>query len=90
MLALRNMPLVVDLNDLGEATSQVHSYESVSHKSVLTMAFPRRTQMTDHAQDVRSSRYLHFLTIDNIIHLFCGRKITHSKVRPGISHTCST
>lgn len=47
MLALRNMPLVVDLSDLGEATSQVRSYESVSHLLVLTVAFPRQTQMTD-------------------------------------------
>lgn len=64
MLALRNMPLVVDLNDLGEATSQVRSYEWVSHLLVLTMAFPRHTQVTDHAQAVRSSQYLHFLTTD--------------------------
>lgn len=47
MLALRNMPLVADLNDLGEATSQVRSHESMSHMLVLTMAFPRHTQMTD-------------------------------------------
>lgn len=82
MLALRNMPLVVDLNDLGEATSQVRSYESVSHLLVLTMAFPRHTQMTDHAQAVRSGQYLHFLTTDNIIHLFYGRKITCSTEKP--------